>query len=57
MGLVSIIWVSSTNQMMLISTKEASLVSFIEDLNFDPHESLVTVSTILSTALTDNLGK
>ena len=28
---------------------------FIEDLNLDPHEARVIVSTILSTALEDNL--
>ena len=33
------------------------LAYFIEDLNLDPRESRMIVSTILSTALTDNLDE
>ena len=33
------------------------LIYFIEDLNLNPHENRVIVSTILSTALSDDLDK
>lgn len=41
----------------LTETAAKDLAYFIQDLNLDPRESRVIVSTILSTALTDDLDK